>query len=131
MFGDESWRRTYFATIGTNVVNLAWVIVAFRDSLWIARWRDGDNHSNGNGDEERVFARNIESGQTFRPQEQKETTLSSLQDMLAMLKVRDVWLISFFFFFAAGASQASNGESRSIYRQLSQATYTQICLILS
>lgn len=108
--GDESWRRTYFVTIGVNVVNIVWVVVAFRDSLWQARWREGDNSSGA--DEERLSERGVsaEVGQTPRSQQEKETTLSALQDMVAMLKVKDVWLISFFFFFAAGASQASNGE---------------------
>lgn len=98
--GEESWRRTYFVTIGANVVNIAWVVVAFRDTLWLARWRDGDEPSDG--DEE-------ESGRQPRHQ-QEETTLSALRDMRAMFKVKDVWLISLFFFFAAGASQTSSGE---------------------
>lgn len=106
--GEETWRRTYFVTVGANLINLAWVIVAFRDSLWIARWRD--DHSEEGNDEERVSSSNTYSEPSPRPRQQKETTLSSLQDMLAMLKVRDVWLISLFFFFAAGASQASNGK---------------------
>ncbi|KAJ4404680.1 hypothetical protein N0V82_010457 [Gnomoniopsis sp. IMI 355080] len=109
--GDDSWRKTYFVTIGANVVNVAWVVVAFRDSIWVARWRESDKPSRGS-DEERMAEGGVsgEGRQTPRPQQRKETTLSSLQDMLAMLKVKDVWLISLFFFFAAGASQASNGE---------------------
>lgn len=107
--GNETWRRTYLVTIGANLMNLAWVIVAFRDSLWTARWRD-EQLEEGN-DEERVAASNNGGRPISRPQQQKETTLSSLQDMIAMLKMRDVWFISLFFFFAAGASQASNGES--------------------
>lgn len=122
-------------TIGANVVNLAWVVVAFRDSLWIARWRNSDSHSSGGGriDEERVSVRNTESGRPPRTQQQKETTLSSLQDMLAMLKVKDVWLISLFFFFAAGASQASNGESGFICDWILSPESSDIrakCLIL-
>lgn len=131
--GDESWRRTYFAMIGANVVNLAWVIVAFRDSIWLPRWKNKDNAPSRGGDEARVTVRNTESGRHSQPQQRKEF-LSSLQDMLAMLKVKDVWLISLFFFFAAGASQASNGESRSICGWCLSSESSDIhskCLILS
>lgn len=103
--GVESWRRTYFVTIGANVVNIAWVVVGFRDTLWLVRWRDGDSRSGGDEEQSRRGV-SVEAGQQ---QQEKETTLSALRDMRDMLKLKDVWLISLFFFFAAGASQTSNG----------------------
>ncbi|KAF3770790.1 MFS general substrate transporter [Cryphonectria parasitica EP155] len=83
--GSSSWRRTYFVTLGVNLVNLAWVMVAFRDSL-------GKIHS-----------------ETARGRADGSTAWSALRDMGVMLKVKDVWLISLFFFFALGASMTSSG----------------------
>ncbi|KAJ0117815.1 MFS general substrate transporter [Diaporthe amygdali] len=97
--GEESWKRTYFVTVGLGVVNLVWVMMAFRDTLWISR---SDGVSRG-GDEERA------GSATGEQQRDRQKTSSALRDMGAMLKVKDVWLISLFFFFALGAAQTSGG----------------------
>lgn len=95
--GEESWKRTYFVTIGLGVVNLVWVVVAFRDTLWVSRPRNNDGVEEG-------------TGRVVGEDKNKQTALSALRDMSTMLKVKDVWLISLFFFFALGAAQTAGGK---------------------
>ncbi|KAI3392899.1 hypothetical protein diail_4986 [Diaporthe ilicicola] len=110
--GDESWKRTYFVAVGLGVVNLVWVMVAFRDTLWVSRRVDAVSRA---GDEEGA-------GRAVGEQQQqdRQTALSALRDMGAMLKLKDVWLISLFFFFALGAAQTASepthrfGEKRML-----------------
>ncbi|KAL1852865.1 hypothetical protein Daus18300_012029 [Diaporthe australafricana] len=102
--GDESWKRTYFVAVGLLAVNLVWVMVAFRDTLWVSG-RGGDGVSRG-GDEERA-GRAV--GEQQQQQQDRQTASSALRDMGAMLKLKDVWLISLFFFFALGAAQTASG----------------------
>ncbi|KAK7711901.1 hypothetical protein SLS64_005172 [Diaporthe eres] len=101
--GEESWKRTYFVTVGLGVVNVVWVAIAFRDTLVIPQ---RDNGVPRGGDEEGA-------GRAVGGEEDKQTALSALRDMGTMLKVRDVWLISLFFFFALGAAQTAGGKSTS------------------
>lgn len=101
--GEESWKRTYFATVGLGVVNLVWVVVAFRDTVLTPR--PGHDDISRGGVEEATS--------TVAGEEQnagKQTALSALRDMGTMLKVKDVWLISLFFFFALGAAQTAGGK---------------------
>lgn len=101
--GEESWKRTYFVTVGLGVVNVLWVMAAFRDTLWVSRRDTGVARG---GDEEGA-------GRTLgeeQQQQDRQTALSALRDMGTMLKVKDVWLISLFFFFALGAAQTAGGE---------------------
>lgn len=98
--GEESWKRTYFVTVGLGLVNVVWVMVAFRDTLWVSGRDDGVS---GGGVEEGV-------GRTLGEEQEKQTALTAIRDMGAMLKVKDVWLISLFFFFALGAAQTAGGE---------------------
>lgn len=98
--GEESWKRTYFVTVGLGVVNVVWVMVAFRDTLWVSKSDDGVS---GVGVEEGV-------GRTVGEEQEKQTALTAMRDMGTMLKVKDVWLISLFFFFALGAAQTAGGE---------------------
>lgn len=99
--GEESWKRTYFVTIGLGVVNLVWVVVAFRDTLRVSR--PGNNDMSRGGVEEGT-------GRVVGEDKNKQTALSALRDMGTMLKVKDVWLISLFFFFALGAAQTAGGK---------------------
>lgn len=98
--GEESWKRTYFVTVGLGVVNVAWVAIAFRDTLGVPGRDDGVLRG---GDEEGA-------GRAMGEEQDKQTALSALRDMGTMLKVKDVWLISLFFFFALGAAQTAGGE---------------------
>lgn len=98
--GEESWKRTYFVTVGLGVVNVAWVAIAFRDTLGIPRRNNGVPRG---GDEEGA-------ARAVGGEEDKQTALSALRDMSTMLKVKDVWLISLFFFFALGAAQTAGGK---------------------
>lgn len=98
--GEESWKRTYFVTVGLGVVNVAWVMFAFRDTLWVPGRGDG---ASGGGDGEGA-------GRTVGEEQERQTALSAIRDMGAMLKVKDVWLISLFFFFALGAAQTAGGK---------------------
>jgi len=99
--GEESWKRTYFVTVGLGVANLVWVMVAFRDTLWAPR--PGNNGVLGSGVEEETCRAPSED-------QDKQTALSALRYMGTMLKVKDVWLISLFFFFALGAAQTAGGK---------------------
>lgn len=83
--GEESWKRTYFVTVGLGVVNLLWVMVAFRDTLWVPK--RGIDGVLGGGVEDRA-------GTAVGEEQDKQTALSALRDMGTMLKVKDVWLIS-------------------------------------
>lgn len=98
--GEESWKRTYFVTVGLGVVNVVWVMIAFRDTLWVPRQDGGVSRG---GDEEGA-------GRALVEEQDKQTALSALRDMGTMLKVKDVWLISLFFFFALGAAQTAGGK---------------------
>lgn len=99
--GEESWKRTYFVTVGLGVVNVVWVMFAFRDTLWSPR--RGEGALGGDGDEEGP-------GRALGEEQERQTALSAIRDMGAMLKVKDVWLISLFFFFALGAAQTAGGK---------------------
>lgn len=98
--GEESWKRTYFVTVGLGIVNVVWVMAAFRDTLLVPK--PGDGVSRG-GDEEGA-------GRAAGEEQDRQTALSALRDMGTMLKVKDVWLISIFFFFALGAAQTAGGK---------------------
>lgn len=102
--GHESWKRTYFVAVGLLAVNLVWVTVAFGDTLWVSS-RSGDGVSRG-GDEERAGRIVGEQQQ----QQDRQTSSSALRDMGAMLKLKDVWLISLFFLFALGAAQTASSK---------------------
>ena len=101
--GEESWKRTYFVTVGLGIVNLVWVMVAFRDPLWVPGRDDGVPR----GGVEEGAGRTLREDQQ---QQDKQTAMSAIRDMGTMLKVKDVWLISLFFFFALGAAQTAGGK---------------------
>lgn len=101
--GENAWRRTYFITIALGVVNLLGVMVGFRDTLWQAKWRQVEQQPRAD-----------ERGESRQQQQEKETTASGLRDMVDILKVKDVWLIGLFFFFALGASMTSSGASHTL-----------------
>ncbi|KAK8135435.1 MFS general substrate transporter [Apiospora sp. TS-2023a] len=82
--GVEGWRRVYFILIAIGVVNMAGVVVAFKDSLW------GDN----------------------RPQQQhqhQQKTKAAFQDLTTLFRSRALWLLSLFYFFNLGALLTAGG----------------------
>lgn len=99
-----SWRRTYFVTIAVSLINLVCVVVGFRDSLWRVRSRTEDE------DEERRGGPRAQGESGQQHQARRQTASSAMREMGVLLKVKDVWMISLFFFFALGASMTSSGE---------------------
>lgn len=80
----EGWRRVYFVLIGVSVLNVAGVMIAFRDSLY-----------------SRLHAKD-------EPRGQKHSRLA-LVAMVKLLKSRTLWLLSLFYFFELGATFTAGG----------------------
>ncbi|KAI1175508.1 major facilitator superfamily domain-containing protein [Nemania sp. FL0916] len=78
------WRRVYFVLIGTSVLNVAGVMVAFRDTLYSRL------HS------------------TKGPRGQKRNRLAIVA-MARLLKSKTLWLLSMFYFFELGATFTAGG----------------------
>ncbi|KAI1824681.1 MFS general substrate transporter [Xylaria intraflava] len=80
----EGWRRVYFVLIGISVLNVAGVMIAFRDTLY-SRLRV-ENETRG----------------------QKRNRLA-LINMAKLLKSKTLWLLSLFYFFELGATFTAGG----------------------
>ena len=82
------WNLFYTCLIGLAVVNLTFVLIAFRDSLHMSPKR------------------------APVPEEGPRTGKSkeALQDMLEILKLPGVWLLSLFFFFYLGVGITAGGK---------------------
>lgn len=98
----EQWKKTYFVLIGIGVVNLAGVMVGFRDSLWT--WQ------RQTGDEEDVSTA-AEGGDRAR-----KSARVAMQELAELMRVKDVWLISAFYFFALGAWTTCAGTSLPCFK---------------
>lgn len=94
--GGNGWKKVYFILIGIGAVNLAGVAVSFADSLWI--WGREET-----ADVEGAVAGGVEV-------QRKRNTRMAFQEMGELLKVRDVWIISLFYFFELGAWFTSSGR---------------------
>lgn len=92
----DGWKKVYFVLIGIGVVNLVGVAVSFTDSLWT--W--GQKKT---ADEEGA---QTEGGEV----QSKQKNRMAFQEMGELLKVRDVWIISLFYFFELGAWFTSSGK---------------------
>jgi fucose permease len=80
----DGWKRVYFVLIGISVLNVAGVMVAFRDTLY-----------------SRLHARNESRGQ--------KRNRRALVGMVKLLKSKTLWLLSLFYFFELGATFTAGG----------------------
>ncbi|KAK5630764.1 hypothetical protein RRF57_006479 [Xylaria bambusicola] len=77
----DGWKRVYFVLIGVSVINVAGVMVAFRDTLY------------------------------SRPHTEKQSSDNRLAliAMAKLLKSKKLWLLSLFYFFELGATFTAGG----------------------
>ncbi|KAF3064913.1 Bypass of stop codon protein 6 [Daldinia childiae] len=84
----DGWKRVYLVLIGISVVNVAGVVVAFRDSLW-----------------SRLNAAPTTTDTVLRQKRNR----AAMTDMARLLKSKTLWLISMFYFFELGANFTAGG----------------------
>jgi fucose permease len=85
------WMLFYLFPLGLSMVNLTSVVVAFRDSINVIRSRrDSDGGENPSG-------RNS----------------NAMKEVRQVLKLRDLWIISLFYFLYLGVSFAAGGKKRT------------------
>ncbi|KAK5989433.1 Bypass of stop codon 6-like protein [Cladobotryum mycophilum] len=81
----NGWRKVYYVTLGTSVVNLIGVCVAFWDTLF-------------------------QSGaQSTETQHERRRNKEALQEVGQLLRLKNVWLMSAFYFFQSGAWATTGG----------------------
>ncbi|KAI1429421.1 major facilitator superfamily domain-containing protein [Xylaria sp. FL1777] len=80
----DGWRRVYFVLIGVSVLNVAGVMVAFRDTLYT-----------------RLHAESESPG--------KKRNRLALVAMAKLLRSKKLWLLSLFYFFELGATFTAGG----------------------
>ncbi|KAI3323063.1 MFS general substrate transporter [Xylariaceae sp. AK1471] len=80
----DGWKRVYFVLIGISVLNVAGVMVAFRDTLY-----------------SRLHASNESRGQ--------RRNRTALVGVAKLLKSKTLWLLSLFYFFQLGATFTASG----------------------
>lgn len=85
----SQWYLFYLFPLGLGVINLAWVLVAFRDSLALKRKPAAPAEGDGEGETSR-----------------NEGAFKLIKETLGS---RSVWLISLFFFFFLGAALTASG----------------------
>jgi len=91
--GARRWELFYLFPLGLSVANLALVIVAFWDSVAIVQ-------------------RGVGEGETGRNK-------NAWKEVRQMLKMKDLWILSLFFFFYLGVGTTSGGKSiESVLRKL-------------
>lgn len=89
----SKWYLFYLFPLGLSIVNLSMVIVAFRDSLHRIRRHVGSQDASEGNLEQLEHGRNK----------------SAMKEWGEMLRMRELWLISLFFFFYLGAGTTSGG----------------------
>ncbi|KAI3334300.1 MFS general substrate transporter [Ustulina deusta] len=80
----DGWKRVYFVLIGVSVLNVAGVMIAFRDTLY-SRLRTANE-----------------------PRSKKRSRLA-LVAMARLLQSKKLWLLSLFYFFELGATFTAGG----------------------
>ncbi|KAK8047791.1 MFS general substrate transporter [Apiospora saccharicola] len=88
--GFGGWRRVYFILIGIGAVNMAGVVMAFKDSLWRDNRPQQPQHQQ----------------QQLR---QRQKTKAAFQDLTSLFRSRALWLLSLFYFFNLGALLTAGG----------------------
>lgn len=90
MGGVQSWRAVYFTLVGIAFVNVAGVVVGFRDSLWQkgTRQGSGDSGSGGRG-------------------------RAAMLELKETVKSKALWLLSLAYFLQLGATFTAGGTFKS------------------
>ncbi|KAI1312822.1 major facilitator superfamily domain-containing protein [Xylaria venustula] len=83
----DGWKRVYFVLIGVSVLNVAGVIVAFRDTLYSR----------------------LHTTTTENETRDKKRNRLALIAMARLLKSKKLWLLSLFYFFGLGATFTAGG----------------------
>ena len=100
------WMLFYLFPLGLSVVNLISVVVAFGDSINVIRSRRGDE------------TRGEEDGRNR----------SALKEVHQVLKLRDLWIISLFYFLYLGVSFAAGGKKLFLVLHITSPTLTKLLL---
>ncbi|PNP55421.1 hypothetical protein THARTR1_04251 [Trichoderma harzianum] len=79
------WRMVYYVTLGTSALNLVAVALAFRDTLFLLK------------------------SQSAEAQREERRNKEALEEVGQLLKLKNVWLMSAFYFFQSGAWSTSGG----------------------
>lgn len=82
--GDRRWELFYLFPLGLSVINLGLVMVSFWDSLGVIRQSE------------------TSEGDTGRNRD-------AWKEVKHMLKMKDLWILSLFFFFHLGVGTTSGG----------------------
>lgn len=92
----------YLFPLGLSIVNLTSVVVAFRDSVDLIRSRP---------------AGEIDAETSGRNR-------SAMKEVRQVLKLRDLWIISLFYFLYLGASSAAGGKKWPFFISLKKGNLT-------
>jgi fucose permease len=105
--GERRWELFYLFPLGLSVMNLGLVMVSFWDSVGIVRRSE------------------VDEGETGRNK-------NAWKEMRQMLKMKDLWVLSLFFFFFLGVGTTSGGIHISLFsRQPANSTFHRLgCRIL-
>ncbi|KAL6812318.1 major facilitator superfamily domain-containing protein [Trichoderma camerunense] len=82
---EGGWRTVYYVTLGTSALNLIAVALAFRDTLFLMK------------------------SQSAEAQREERRNKEALEEVGQLLKLKNVWLMSAFYFFQSGAWSTSGG----------------------
>ncbi|KAL7942706.1 major facilitator superfamily domain-containing protein [Trichoderma barbatum] len=82
---EGGWRLVYYVTLGTSALNLVAVALAFRDTLFLMK------------------------SQSAEVQREERRNKEALEEVGQLLKLKNVWLMSAFYFFQSGAWSTSGG----------------------
>lgn len=96
---EEGWRMVYYVTLGTSALNLIAVALAFRDTLFLMK------------------------SQSVEAQREERRNKEALEEVGQLLKLKNVWLMSAFYFFQSGAWSTSGGMNLLPLNQLSSSIH--------
>ncbi|KAM0253632.1 hypothetical protein ACHAQJ_007207 [Trichoderma viride] len=82
---EGGWRKVYYVTLGTSALNVIAVALAFRDTLFQLK------------------------SQSAEIQRERRRNKEALEEIGQLLKLKNVWLMSAFYFFQSGAWSTAGG----------------------
>ena len=94
--GSDGWKKAYYVLVGIGVLNMVGVAISFADSLWT--WKDKRT-----SDEEGANIEGVD-------QQAKQKNRMAMKEMGELLKLKDVWIISLFYFMELGAAITAGGK---------------------
>lgn len=83
----NGWRRVYYVTLGTSALNMMAVALAFRDTLFLGK------------------------SQSTETQREQRRNKEALEEVSQLVRLKNVWLMSAFYFFQSGAWSTAGGMS--------------------